>query len=185
MVRIISAFPEQLAVHRERVERGRGNVQKNILAFNNAAKGHPQLIICDLDSAPCASAIISDWFGSVARHPDLILRMAEPEVEAWLLADRIGIANYLGIETRLVPAYPERERDPKATLIDLAKHSPNRETRDAIVPRLGATIGPDYNGVLGRFVAQQWDYEAARGASNSLNKAIARVAELAARPWQE
>jgi hypothetical protein len=68
---------------------GFGYLRKKISGFNNAAKGTPFFVLTDLDRGPCASALIGEWLPSpIPKHPNLILRVAVQEVEAWLLAAR-------------------------------------------------------------------------------------------------
>jgi hypothetical protein len=103
--------------------------------------------------------------------------VAVREVESWLLADREGFAQFLGINDVLVPDQPDKVADPKQTLINLARRSRRRALKQSIVPRPGSTAiqGPDYNGCLGDFVRSQWNSNAAKDRSPSLNRAWQRV----------
>jgi hypothetical protein len=102
--------------------------------------------------------------------------VAVREVESWLLADRGGFSQFLGISDLLVPAQPDLIADPKQTLIELARRSRRGALKTAIVPREGSTAfqGPDYNSCLGDFVRNRWDSNSARGRSPSLNRAWGR-----------
>ena len=115
--------------------------------------------------------------------PNMLIRVAVLEIESWIFADREGIAQWLGIAASVVPRYPESVQDPKRTLVQLAARSHNRALREAIAPSrvLGTNrTGPNYNEAIGGFVAQRWNPEVARRNAPSLDRAIARIAELRA-----
>jgi Domain of unknown function (DUF4276) len=107
-------------------------------------------------------------------HRNLIFRVAVREIEAWLLADRENIAQFLQISSAQIDRSPETLRDPKTALIQaVKKHSRSRNIRMDIVP-IGATssIGPNYNGRLSEFAIQQWDVKLARANAPSLDRAM-------------
>src|ERR1700722_12123129 len=112
-----------------------------------AAAGTPFLLLTDLDGHQCPASLIGDWLHGKP-HSDLIFRVAVREVESWVLADRAGFANFLGISHALMPLSPDQLPDPKRTLISLAMRSRVRSLRESIVARRGSTAlqGPDYNG---------------------------------------
>jgi hypothetical protein len=149
-----------------------------------AAAGTPILLLTDLDQNPCPSGLIHDWL-EAEPHANLIFRVAVREVESWLLADRQGFADFLGISVTKVPLEPDQINDPKQSLVNLARRSRSRTLRESIVPRQGSTAvqGPDYNGCLGDFVRYRWDRDSAARRSPSLNRAWGRL--IAFEPhWQ-
>lgn len=158
---------------------GFGYLKKNIAGFNNAAKGIPFLVLTDLDTAECPPALIKEWL-PYPKHPNLIFRVAVREVEAWLLADNVGFAKYIGIQKDKVPHDVEAIADPKETLVNLTRKSRKRKLREAIVPRTGsqAKQGPDYNGSLIPFVTNHWNIKEAMKNSSSLKKAIDAIKRL-------
>lgn len=153
--------------------RGNGYLRRNIEGWNRAARGKPFILVTDLDRYACPSALISDWLDR-QRHPNLVFRVAVREIEAWILADRSTLANYLVVSEELIPARAEAEEDPKGTLINVARRSRNRSIRERIVPRPGSTAqqGPDYNACLSEFVATRWNIATAAGAALSLSRAV-------------
>ncbi|MGA2001534.1 MAG: hypothetical protein ABSG52_16235 [Terriglobales bacterium] len=164
---------------------GFGYLKKNIIGFNNAAKGTPFLVLTDLDASPCPSALIANWLPHPKRH-NLLLRVAVKEVEAWLLADRYGISKYLGIRTEEVPANPESLADAKKSLVQLACKSPRKEIKRDICPPAGSTrqVGPNYTGQLTLFIVRYWDPNAAKINALSLDRTINRL--MAFQPtWQQ
>jgi hypothetical protein len=158
---------------------GYGYLKKSIRGFNNAAKGIPFLVLTDLNSYECAPLLIRDWL-SIPANANLIFRIAEKEVESWMIADRQAIASFLGVSESLFPIQPDEISDPKQTLINAASRSRKRELRLAITPDLGSTakIGPDYNGTLARFIFQYWDANRAILLSPSLKRAWDRLIEF-------
>jgi hypothetical protein len=155
---------------------GNGYLQRVIGGFNNAAKGTPFLVLTDLDKYQCPATLMADWL-NVPKHPNLLLRVAVTEVEAWLLADRQGIAAFLGVKPDLVPLSIEQLPNPKQTLVNLACTSRKREIKKDICPGENSTrkVGPNYNPQLVAFVERKWDLVAARANSESLNRLIDRL----------
>jgi len=141
-----------------------------------AAAGTPILLLTDLDHHPCPSGLIEDWL-DVEPHANLVFRVAVREVESWLLADREGFAEFLGISDAVIPLQPDQIPDPKQSLVNLARRSRRRTLRESIVPRNGSTAvqGPDYNGCLGGFVRDHWNRHAALERSPSLGRAWRRL----------
>ena len=176
--KIISVANPKLAVAYSRVCDGSGYIRKNVRAFNNASQATPYLVITDLDTIACAPALIGNWFRGIQMNPGLTFRVAVREIEAWLLADRTGIAHFLGIATNRVPAYPEQDMDPKKVLIRLASTSRYPSVKRAIVPMGTATQGRDYNGCLGRFATSDWDVGQAAGNAPSLAKTMLRIGAI-------
>jgi hypothetical protein len=156
---------------------GFGYLRKTANNWNAAAAaGTPILLLTDLDQHECPSQLIVGWLNHQC-HQNFLFRVAVREVESWVLADREGFAQFLGISAVLVPAAPDDVADPKQTLVNLARRSRRRMLKDSLVPRVGSTAaqGPDYNGCLGDFVRTRWNSNTARNRSPSLNRAWERV----------
>lgn len=156
---------------------GNGYLKSTIAGWNRAAAGNPFLVLTDLDTHPCPSALIANWL-SAPLHPNLIFRIAVREVESWLLADRANFARYIGIRESLIPSNPDELVDPKLTLVQLAGKSRHKLLREDIVPRKGSTAkqGPDYNARLQQFVQTEWNPQRAAHSSPSLARAIGKLA---------
>ncbi len=152
---------------------GYGKLKKQALSYNAAAAHKPFLLLTDLDSGECAPTLIEEWMRGIPRHKDFLFRVAVREVEAWVLADAVSLARFLDVPKALMPADPDALPNPKRTLVQLAGKSPRREVREALCPPAGSSriVGPDYNGVLGRFVRDTWQPGRAREASPSLERA--------------
>ena len=158
---------------------GFGYLRRQISGFNNAARGVPFLLLTDLDRNNCPPSLVNEWLPRGV-HPNLLFRVAVREVEAWLLADRSGIARLLGIQIDTVPHNPESLPDPKAALVGLARRSRHGGVRRDIVPpdRSTAQQGPNYNGRLGEFVAHVWNPTAASANSPSLKRTLRALEEF-------
>jgi hypothetical protein len=173
LLRILKDFP-QFMVGTRFTHYGCGYLRNKILAFNNAAKAMPFLVVTDLDNMVCPSQMIKDWFGNTTCHPNLIFRIAVREVEAWLLADQENITKFLAVSPALFEKPIEEIIDPKSFLINISRKSKKRYIREAIVPEEGSTarIGKNYNDCLAVFVNQYWNLAEARRYSRSLDKTL-------------
>jgi len=138
------------------------------------------LLLTDLDTRPCPPDLLNDWLGTSEKPERLLLRIAVREVEAWVFADRVQFAKWLGVSEVTVPIEPESCLDPKADLLKLAGKSKHRELREGLLPKKdGASkIGLEYNDLLCAFVAEQWRIEEASQFSPSLERTIRRLREF-------
>jgi len=152
---------------------GYGWIKKRINGFNRAAKGMSYLILTDLDQCECPPVLMDQWLIG-DRHHNLIFRVAERQVESWLLGCRTLFAKFLGVRESLIPGDVDEIPNAKSFVIDLARRSPRRQLRMDIVPEEGSTakVGPDYNGRLIHFVESSWDPNIAKELSPSLRRAM-------------
>jgi hypothetical protein len=102
------------------------------------------------------------------------LRCPVRAIEAWLIADRAGVARYLAVGEKSVPAEPELLENPKQILVNLARKSRRRAIRDDLVPALGHTVrvGPAYSARVSDFAANHWDPSDAARSSDSLRRCM-------------
>ena len=141
------------------------------------------LVLTDLDRPQgCPAELVREWTRRIPdRAPNLLIRVAVLEIEAWVMADRAEFANWLGIPLAIVPRNPEGEDDAKRTLIELARRSPKRNLRDRLIHSLRNglyTPATDYNILLSDFVEISWRPEYARRTVPSLDRAIARISNI-------
>ena len=110
----------------------------------------------------------------------MLFRVAVREVEAWLLADRDGFANYLNLPLAKTPQHPEQEVDPKQSLLGLVRRCKKRRLVEELVPTNGssASIGPLYNKRMGEFVRDTWNITRAAENSDSLARAVSRISSF-------
>jgi len=156
---------------------GVGGIKANLDKFCNASKAIPHVVCVDLDRNECAPRLLSGWRFNSTHHPNLLLRVAVRETEAWLLADQAGIADFLRVPAAKIPPYPESLDDPKRALINLARRSRSRRLVEELVPANGssASVGPSYNALLSKFVREKWDMQKASSQAPSLAKAVVRL----------
>ncbi|MCC7526208.1 MAG: hypothetical protein IT250_15370 [Chitinophagaceae bacterium] len=175
LAKLLSCFGDKYHTGHSYNGRGFGYIKSNINGFNNACKSIPFLVLTDLDNCPCPPQLITTWFQH-SMHANMIFRIAVREVESWLLADIEGLSDFLGISPANFPVEPEKETDPKKTLIRLVKRSRKGKIKRDIIPiNDNATIGPNYNGRLMQFVFENWDIERAMNRSISLRKAYNKL----------
>lgn len=76
------------------------------------------------------------------------------EVESWVIADRIGFADFLSISIYRIPNTTDDIQNPKEFLVSLARMSKKKKLRDELVPQQGSRIpvGYGYNTQLRAFV---------------------------------
>jgi hypothetical protein len=155
---------------------GFGYLKKNIKAFNRASRVQPFFILTDLDRYECPPELMRDWIHD-SFHPNLMFRIAVHSVEAWLLADRINLAQFLKVSTAKIPRDVDALPNPKAALLGLAAASRSRMFREALVRFRGTNCipGPDYNGTLIRFVTSSWNIADASQHSESLRRTVEAV----------
>ncbi|WP_200391590.1 hypothetical protein [Roseibacillus ishigakijimensis] len=178
---LLRCFSECGLTHATTLSRGGfGYLKKIAPALNLSAQGMPYVMLTDLDDGPCAPELIANWMNGQMRHPHFLLRVAVREVEAWLLADTANFSQFLGISANLLPEDCEMLPDPKLELLKAARRSRHRKIREDLVTQEahGPVQGPDYNGALAKFVAENWDLSEAAGRCPSLQKLMIRLREL-------
>lgn len=162
---------------------GKLKLLKSIKGYNEAARHGPWIVLVDLDhDAECAPPFCAEWLPSVA--PRMCFRIAVREVEAWLLADREHLADFLRIPVSSIPLAPESIEDPKQTLVNMARRSRLRAIQKDMVPRPESRrqVGPAYPSRLIEFVENRqkgWRPEVAAESSSSLSRCLQCLYRLA------
>lgn len=177
--KLLTVSNGKLIIGREVHTRGYGRMKKDIQKYIAASYVLPHIVLTDLDVFECPPALIADWkLHSVKGR--LIFRIAVREVEAWLLADRSGFAEFLGLPPTKIPTVPDSLVDPKQTLVNLARRIKRRRLAEELIPPAGSTssIGPFYNDRLSEFITSKWNVQSASERSPSLAKALSRIIEL-------
>ncbi|MCG3170842.1 MAG: hypothetical protein CALGDGBN_02413 [Pseudomonadales bacterium] len=162
---------------------GKAQLRKRIPGFNNAARHAPWLVLVDLDrDEDCALPLRAAWIPAPA--PRLCFRVVVRAVEAWLIADAVALAEFLGVSRGKVPVEPDSISDPKQALVNLARGSRRTRIRADMVPREGSgrDVGPAYTSRLIEFVSGPWRPAEAAAVSDSLSRAIVCLEKLIASP---
>ncbi len=180
-VRLIAEQEGRLRIGLRLGGRGNGYLRAKLGNFRQMARRQPVILFTDLDQAMCAPSLVRGWLGSVEPDaPNLLLRVAVREVEAWLLADHEAVRAGLSLPHATLPEAPDDLVDPKAHLLRLAQRAPRR-VRNELLPAKGASAsqGLGYNALLSGLVAEVWSPERAALRSDSLRRARSRLRELA------
>jgi len=172
MLRILGLFGEKYTPGTLLPGYGFGYIKKRIHNFNQASKTMPFFILTDLDTTTCAPSKIAEWLPE-QKNPNLIFRIAVPEVESWLFADITNFSKQLCCRYTL-PDGADSVNDGRAFLFTIIKKTSPRKIKEEILPEEGtsARFGIGYNLVLCNFVAKHWDPHIARFHSASLDRAI-------------
>jgi hypothetical protein len=159
---------------------GKPDLLKRLPNYNKAAQFTPWFIIVDLDTDhQCAVHALKKWLPEPSRG--MRFRIAVRAIEAWLLADKENMAQFLGVSLSKLQHNFDLEPDPKETLVDIARRSRSRSIREDIVPRpvSGAKVGPLYVPQLTRFVNELWRPDLASAESESLRRCLQALSTLA------
>ncbi len=162
---------------------GKNDLLKNLSGYNRAAEFFPWVVVVDLDSdAQCAPEFVAGWLPFPSRF--MCFRIAVREIEAWLIADRDRISEFLSIPKARVPLSPDELEDPKNCMVNLARASRRKEIRDDMVPRPGSrrAVGPSYSARLIEFVNHVdkcWRPDVAAENSDSLARCMRAIKRMA------
>ena len=179
MRRLLADCGRGIQVHTAIISGGVDAIRKRVPVYRNACRVLPHVLLIDLDQTPCAPDLLESW-GLTHKMPTLLIRVAVRTVEAWLLADALGLAEQLKVSPTKIPSRPETLENPKQTLVNLARHSRSRRIASELAPSPGsrAQVGPLYNTRLCEFVAQRWSPQKASKGAPSLAKTILRLDEF-------
>ena len=159
-------------------KKGRGYLRGVVAGFNNIAKYTPVVLLTDLDNVPCVVDLIRDWI-NFRLDSRFIFQISVREVEAWLLADQMNFARYIGIASKFIPSDVETIPNPKDTILQLVKKSRFRRIKKDILPENSSSkVGPGYNVRLIEFVNSHWDLQVARTSSRSLERLVLKLSKL-------
>jgi len=151
---------------------GKAALDSRLGSFVATARSVPFLVLRDLDlDAACAPALVQ----RLVPHPTsgFRLHVAVHKIEAWLLADREGIAGELGVPASRLPLRPDDLSEPRAEILALARRSRRaRVTLDLLPSSPGARVGAGYTARFVRFVAGAWNPNRARARSPSLDSLL-------------
>lgn len=151
---------------------GQPNLFRRLPGFNCAASRSVWFVFTDLDAESCAPDLVSRVLPSPSNG--MALRVAVRATEAWLLADREKMAEWLGVRLGLVPREPDSLDNPKLRLVDLARQSRHRSLQSQLVPsrNSGRPVGPGYTTEINLFAQKRWRPNVAALVSPSLDRAI-------------
>lgn len=178
--KVVAGANQNLNIAVRMGRKGNGYLRERLPKLVGLSEATPVFMLTDLDRVECAPTLIEDWTAGHDLPPSLLLRVAVREVEAWLLADRTGFAEFVGAPLNKIPPNPEALADPKQTLLNLVRKHGGREIKNEILPapHSKSPIGLGYNQTLATFVNEAWDPERAAINSDSLARAQIRLQAL-------
>ena len=77
-------------------------IKDKIRTINEASRYLPQIILTDLDRKICAPQLKQEWI-NFEIHKNMLFRIAEKEIDAWILSDREAFAAWMGISVNRIP----------------------------------------------------------------------------------
>ena len=162
---------------------GKADLLLRLPNYNQAAHSRfaPWFVLVDLDNdkhVACAPQALKIWL--LQPGEGMRLRVAVRAIEAWILADTEQLANFLSGAPTRIPIEPEKEIDPKQSLVNAARFSTSRSIREGFVQRQGSggRVGPRYADLLNTFVENSWRPDEAAKRSESLQKCIRSLRTL-------
>ena len=159
--------------------KGKPHLLERSLVYNKAAQFEPWFILVDLDmDTQCASQALTQWLPNPTKG--MRFRIAVQAIEAWLMADREGMAKFLAVAPSKLSHAIELDPNPKKQLINIARTSRNKNIREEMVPRQDskAKFGPLYIPYLTEFTEQYWQPDEASKHSESLRRCINALSTL-------
>lgn len=157
---------------------GFGSMKAKFRDYCTLARHHFVFILTDLDSTECAPSLRAEWMDDVGLSDPLpekmCFRIAEREVEAWLIADRDNLSRYLGVPIREFPEDQNLE-DPKEFLLNCVRQHGDDISRFELLPEGVSRVGLGYNTYLSRFASEIWDFQNASCRNSSLSRAIQKI----------
>ncbi len=158
---------------------GKPRLVHRLPGLNSAARHSMWLVVRDLDrDAACAPELVARLLPDPAAL--MCFRLAVRAVEAWLLADRQRMAQFLGVPVVRIAENPDILDDPKTCLVNLARHSRLTDVRRDLVPAHGtsARVGPGYTARMIEFAQSRWRPSVAAMASPSLAGCLRALGRL-------
>jgi len=162
-----------LSVDRWLIMGGKSHLDARLPVYARAATqvpGDRYVVFRDTDDR-CPAELRTALLANTVPGSPLMLRLAHPEIEAWLLGDAAAVAAWLGVPMSAVPLSPEDTGNAKEALLALARRSRRRELRDALV-RSDGKPGQRYVAEVNAFASGFWHPQAARQTCPSLGRAI-------------
>ena len=166
-------------------KKGKALLCKRLAGYNNAARFQPWIVLVDLDEdEECAPPFRSRHLPKPADR--MCFQVVIRSVEAWLMADRQRLARFLGVAESRVPAAPERETDPKRTMVQLATQSRFRAIREDMAPspKGRRPVGPAYTSRMIEFALDNetgWRPSVAAQRADSLRRCVECLESLVRR----
>ncbi len=152
----------------------------------NFAKNHPVVCVFDSDNH-CIIELLDKYTHNKKNVDYAALNFAVDEAEAWLMADRQGLAGYFGISIDKIPVKRQGDSEIsnnipyKTSLYILAEIAPLSNVasiREALAFERPGKKPSTYNSVWGKYIDELWNIDEACANSESLTRAIKRIKRI-------
>lgn len=166
------------------IARSKARLDEVLQGLNrSASRTTPWVVLRDLDQDDreiCVPALHSHLLDGPANQ-GMIFRLVVRSTEAWLMADRAGLAEFFAVQKPL-PHDPDDLANPRLALVNLCRRSKRKDISRGIPPRDGSrrVVGSEYGAYLREFGESHWDPQRARVNSPSLDRALGSLATMRA-----
>ena len=155
---------------------GKGAIDTRIQKYWEAARIVPYVIFRDVDcdEGSCPVAVRSALSSKMPGESDgLLIRIVDQCIESWVLADQQGIAEFCAVSPASVKIPGSHHKAYHLRMFQEAR-------LNNAVERVGRELdfGPAYELHLQNFMTHYWAAERAAIQSESLRRALTRLAEL-------
>lgn len=150
------------------------------------AKKYPVVAVFDTDGN-CIIELLEKYMSTGKNVDYAAINFAVDEAEAWLMADRKGMAEYFRLSVDKIPdkKYGDREISNqipyKTSLYIMKEIAPlSKETfiKESLAFEKLGKKPPTYNAVWGRYINNIWNIDAACVNSESLARAVERIKRM-------
>lgn len=192
--RVLGYCSQDFSVIKNIPARG-GEVKNKISALNKLSNSAPVVVLVDLDADSCAPILKERLLQGVEQNDNFILNIAVDEAEAWLAADRDGMAKFLKVNIDDIPKSHLTKQGGKNAVVEMefkmkcslelthviALKSKDKTIRETIGSKDKRCKGKEYNPTIVPFIRNDWNIENALRNSDSLRRMIERLKLLVER----
>ncbi len=189
--RLLAYCSPRLKVFKEMPARG-GEIKSKIAQLNALASSKPVILLMDLDTDDCAPLLKSKLLNGISQSPNFLMSIAVDEAEAWLMADREGFANYMGLPLDIIPSASMQKMGSMKQVVEMdfrckssydlthriIQQSSKSELKMQIAAKGKACKGAEYNTAMLPFIRNVWNIDVAMCNSDSLSRMVRRLQKL-------
>lgn len=172
-----------------------GKIKSCISNLNSLSQNNPVILLTDLDANACAPSLKTQLLNGITKNGNFVMNIAVDEAEAWLMADRVGFAAFLGVPLDKIPEAVMQKQQGMHGCIEmnfpykssrylthyLINYSTKQNLCKQLKPANGSVKGPEYNAAILPFIREQWNIADAMENSDSLTRMVKRLNDLKTR----
>ena len=95
-----------------------GQIKSKINEFNTLSAHTPVILLTDLDASNCAPELKNQLINQ-NQNINFIFNVAVDEAEAWLMADRVGFSEYLGVDIDEIPQSAQKRQGGRKAVTEM------------------------------------------------------------------